>query len=356
MKIGIYDPYLDDCGGGEKYMMTIAQCLSKSHKVSVFWDNVVDFKNVSERFNLDLSKTSLVPNIFSPKTSFLNRLNQSKKYDVIIFLSDGSIPFVSSKLFLHMQRPLLHVKLTLFDKLKVRRVHTFFCNSMYTKAYIDKTYNIKSLILYPPVSVNYKKNKKENMILHVGRFRVVDKAIGVSDFKKQHVMIQAFKEMIDHGLKKWKLVMAVSVKQEDKSEFEYMKKTAGGYPIEFAVNKSNTELWAYYSKAKIYWHASGFGEDLEKKPEAAEHFGISTVEAMGAGVVPVVVNAGGQKEIVTDGENGLLWSTLAELIEVTLILISSQETLRELSENAQKRASDFSLENFEKKLTSIMVK
>ena len=36
MKIGIFDPYLDDLGGGEKYMMKIAQCLGKNHDVSIF--------------------------------------------------------------------------------------------------------------------------------------------------------------------------------------------------------------------------------------------------------------------------------------------------------------------------------
>ena len=53
-----------------------------------------------------------------------------------------------------------------------------------------------------------------------------------------------------------------------------------------------------YKLAKIYWHASGFGEDLETHPEKAEHFGITTVEAMINGLVPIVIDAGGQKEIV----------------------------------------------------------
>ena len=121
-------------------------------------------------------------------------------------------------------------------------------------------------------------------------------------------MINAFKEMVTKGLKDWKFVLAVSVQKKDETEFEVMQKAAKGFPIEFLVNKSNDELWDIYSKAKIYWHASGFGEDLEKNPEYAEHFGISTVEAMGAGAVPVVINAGGQTEIVADGENGFLWN------------------------------------------------
>ena len=99
-------------------------------------------------------------------------------------------------------------------------------------------------------------------------------------------------------------------------------------------------------RAKIYWHASGFGEDVEKHPELAEHFGMSTVEAMGAGVVPVVINTGGQKEIVTDGENGLLWNTLEELLEKTKQVVQDENLRTELSQNAMKRARDFGKERF----------
>src|SRR5258706_3216856 len=103
MRIGIFDPYLDDLGGGEKYMMTIAECLSNNHEVDVFWDNKEDFKALNQRFSLDLSKVNLVPNIFSSKTTIFKKLLETRKYDVIIVLSDGSIPFsLSKRLFLHV--------------------------------------------------------------------------------------------------------------------------------------------------------------------------------------------------------------------------------------------------------------
>ena len=66
MRIGIYDPYLDDIGGGEKYMMTIAQILSKENKVDVFWNNDRDFEVISKRFGIDFTKIKRVDNIFVP--------------------------------------------------------------------------------------------------------------------------------------------------------------------------------------------------------------------------------------------------------------------------------------------------
>lgn len=364
MRIGIYDPYLDDLGGGEKYMMTLAQCLSQNHQVEVFWNNKKDLENLISRFSLDLSKINITPNIFSNNISTLKRFLLSKKYDVIIFLSDGSIPLVSSKLFVHIQQPLEQMQRNSFlDKLKFSRVKVIFCNSEYTKSFINKKFNIKATVLYPPVSLSPKNLKKENIILHVGRFRVKDvrtikngESEGVGDYKKQTVMINAFKQMIDKGLKDWGFVLTVSVQDKDLSEFEDMKKISKGYPIYFLVNKRNNDLWEIYSKAKIYWHASGFGEDLEKHPEFAEHFGISTVEAMGAGVVPVVINAGGQKEIVQDGENGYLWDSIEQLQSKTLDLINNQGMLIKMQEKAKLSAKKFSKDIFCKNINELINK
>lgn len=354
MKLGIYDPYLDDLGGGEKYMMSIAECLSKDNAVSIFWDRKKDLENLRSRFSLDFSHISIARDIFSPSINIIERLAETKKYDAIIFLSDGSIPLVlAKKLFIHIQQPLKMEK-NILAPLKLSRVTRVFCNSYYSKSYIDTQLDIKSMVLYPPVSVKAKKSKKENIILTVGRFRPMDAALGVKDYKKQSVMVEGFEEMIDSGLKAWRFILAVSIREGEEGLFESFRRTADGYPIEFLVNKSNNELWDIYSRAKIYWHASGFGENLEKHPEYAEHFGISTVEAMGVGTVPVVINAGGQKEIVGDGENGFLWNTLSELQEKTLRLIKDKNLWERMSEKAKERAKFFSGDRFCKEVISLI--
>jgi glycosyltransferase involved in cell wall biosynthesis len=354
VKIGIYDPYLDDLGGGEKYMMTIASCLSPNNEVTVFWNNPKDFIAVKDRFGLAIENVNLSENIFAPDFGFVKRLLATKGFDVIILLSDGSIPLsLSKKLLIHVQQPLRQFQNTsLKDTIKLSRVTHFFCNSHYTKDFIDKKFHLKTSIVYPPVSLHPDKVKKENTILHVGRFRV--KNVSVGDYKKQGMMVEVFKEMITKGLKVWKFVIATSFPKEAEKEFLLLKKQAKGFPIEFFVNKSNKELWNLYNKAKIYWHASGFGEDLEKYPEYAEHFGISTVEAMGAGCVPVVINAGGQPEIVTNGENGFLWNTKKELIEKTKQVISNPGLQNTLAKGARERAKDFSEEEFCREITELI--
>lgn len=348
MKIGIYDPYLDDLGGGEKYMMTIAECLAKDHQVCVFWDDQNDLEKIKKRFPLDLKKIKFKKNIFAQKINLRERILETKKYDILIILSDGSIPFVlSKKLFLHLQQPLkLKKKLSLKEKLKLFRVRAFFCNSEYTQSFNQKLLTGKKVkIIYPPVELFCKKISKEKIILHVGRFRV--KSVGIINYKKQDILIEVFKKMVDEGeVKNWKFILAASVHQKEEEQFAQLKKMASGYPIEFMVNKTNSELWDFYNRAKIYWHASGYGEDLKKNPEYAEHFGISTVEAMGAGAVPVVINAGGQKEIVDNGKNGFLWDSLEELRQKTKKLINNEQLREKISAEARLKAKIYNKKNF----------
>ena len=355
MKIGIFDPYLDDLGGGEKYMMSIAECLSLHHEVAVFWDDTSVKERLEERFSLNLKEVKFIKNIFSAKISTFKRIVESSKFDLIIILSDGSVPLLLSRTFLHIQQPLSNVNLKLSDRIKLKKINGIFCNSEYTKKYIDREFKTNSKILYPPIVLKPKNIKKENVILHVGRFRVQVQDESPKDFKKQFLMVEAFSNFMEtYALIDWKLVMCVSVKKEDEEIFKVLKEKAKKYPIEFALNKSNDQLWEYYSKAKIYWHASGFGEDLDKKPELAEHFGISTVEAMGAGVVPVVVNAGGQREIVRNDEDGYLWNSIEELQSQTLNLIRNSNILEKMSKSSIERANYFKSLNFCKTLENIL--
>lgn len=347
MRIGIYDPYLDDGGGGEKYMMTIAMCLSSNHHVTVFGNKREDMDAVAKRFSLNLKNVTFAKNIFSPQVSFLQRAIATSKYDAFIILSDGSIPTVfSRKLFLHIQQPLsIASNLSLKNTLKRMRITNIFYNSQFTFSFNKHFFNsVPQSVIYPPVTIKAKIVTKENIVMHVGRFRT--KNIEIDDYKKQFIMVEAYKKLVDSGVKNWRFVLAASVKPSDEKKFADLQERAKGYPIVFKINKTNDELWELYSKAKIYWHASGYGENLKTHPEYAEHFGISTVEAMGAGAVPVVLNAGGQTEIVTDGENGFLWNSLEELEAKTKELMDNRPLLKRFSEAARKRGNQFSEKRF----------
>ena len=139
MKIGIYDPYLDDLGGGEKYIVTVAKCLSKNHDISIFWDNINDIESLKKRFSLSLNDIKIKPNIFSTHYNFIHRLKISREYDAIVYVSDGSIPFIfPTKLYLHIQQPLPYIQgIRIKDNIKRRHISAIFYNSQFTKKYND---------------------------------------------------------------------------------------------------------------------------------------------------------------------------------------------------------------------------
>ena len=72
-------------------------------------------------------------------------------------------------------------------------------------------------------------------------------------------------------------------------------------PVELKVNIPVSELQEMYRQAGIFWHFCGL---LQTEPALVEHFGMTTVEAMQNGCVPVVFDGGGQREIVEEGRSG----------------------------------------------------
>jgi glycosyltransferase involved in cell wall biosynthesis len=108
-----------------------------------------------------------------------------------------------------------------------------------------------------------------------------------------------------------------------------------------------------YGRAKIFWHAAGYGE-REERPELAEHFGTVTVEAMAAGCVPVVVDKGGQSEIVRHGVDGFLWRTLDELALYTTLLARDEALRARLARAARERAAAFGRKQFVDGFTGLL--
>lgn len=333
LKIGFYNPYFDGLGGGERYTLTLAGHWALSHDVALFWDDPNIVGKSEKRFGLNLGGVRVKPNVFQNGNIF-EKLWESRKYDLIFFLSDGSIPATMAKHnILHFQVPFLSV---LADPWKLRKYDAIVCNSEFTKNELDPQVGTRAMVIYPPVQQipAAKSVKRRKQILSVGRFT------GHFQAKKQEILIDAFRDGYERGVfRGWELVLAGGLLPSDQTYFEKLMRQVADIPVRLLPNITNDELINLYQASAVYWHAAGFGET---NPAHMEHFGITTAEAMSAGVVPVVYGAGGQREIVTDNVNGIIWHTPAELIEKTGALISDRKKYDALVKGAHERAHDFS--------------
>jgi glycosyltransferase involved in cell wall biosynthesis len=158
--------------------------------------------------------------------------------------------------------------------------------------------------------------------------------------------------MCDEGLTGWKLILAGGVEIGVGDYIERLRKLAEGYPIEIIESPDYKTLKDLYGKAKIFWSASGFEIDETKNPEKVEHFGITVVEAMAGGAVPVVYDAGGHKEIVEDDKNGYLWESTGELIRKTQKLVAG--SANSISKIAVESAMKYSYQNFEANVKKLL--
>ena len=388
LKAAIYDPYLDTLGGGERYCLSVAEILLKNkYHVDIFWSGNQDILSIAEkRFNLNLEKINIVPDIFglvpvkidliedtnlktihsrplATQNLFQKLKNIYQKYkilpqyDLVFYLSDGSIPLLFSKNnLLHIQVPFI-LKENYLDKIlnlfKAKFINKVICNSQFTSKFINNFPKDKVNVLYPPVDVEKfsSSDRKENIILSVGRFD------NILNAKKQDVLIEAFKKIYQNNREiNWKLIlMGGSRNSPEKNNYlNHLKKLAASLPIEFIVNPEFDELKQIYSKSKIYWHAAGFGVDEYLHPEETEHFGMTVVEAMDSGLVPLVVAKGGLTEIVTESINGFTWQSIDELVAKTQLLIAAPGELDKLSKVAHSSSQIFSKENFESKFFDLI--
>jgi len=330
MKTAIFNPYWDTLGGGERYTASfISLMLSAGSEVDVVWPHDIS-PAVNSRFSVDISQARFIPKF------------NSSKYDLVFWVSDGSMPLsFARKTIIHFQFPFTKVGGRLPAQFLKSRFYTFVVNSDFTRQRIDKEFAVKSHVIYPPVDTNsFKPGKKSNVIVYVGRFS------DLTQRKGHDVLIDAFRQASPR-LPGWKLVLAGGTSVGTPPEMmESLSRLAAGLSVEILADPSFEKIQKVYSSAKIFWSASGFGADEKRNPTHVEHFGISLVEAMAAGCVPIVSNLGGHKEIVSQGREGFLWDTPAELVDTTVDLAQNPEFLKKLSHEAEVKSKIFDITRF----------
>jgi glycosyltransferase involved in cell wall biosynthesis len=166
-------------------------------------------------------------------------------------------------------------------------------------------------VLFPPIRVQeLRPAPKRRRILTVGRFI----ARGLGHSKKQLELVHAFGDMVRRGgLDGWELHLVGGCEPSQRPYLAEVRRAAEGLPVHVHANAPRQLVEELFATSSVFWVATGLGEDDQQAPWVFEHFGITTVEAMAAGCVPVVIDKAGQREIVRHGTDGYRWTTLDEL-------------------------------------------
>ena len=342
-KVGLYDPYLDTLGGGEKHILSILDIFAEQgYEINIFWDKNFSRK-IKKRFAFRCIDTSkYLPNIFKNNLSPLKTLRTLKTFDYFFYVTDGSYFFSGAKnnfVFCMVPDKKLY-NLNFFNRTKLWN-YKFISNSPYTTKQLTK-WGVNPITIPPYINdklLTNNQNIKERIILSVGRF------FSHLHSKRQDLMIKAFKDLKKKSkeFKDYKLILAGGLMKEDQKYFNDLKKLAGNdLSIIFRTNIELYELYRLYGLSTFYWHFTGYGIDEEKNPELVEHFGIAPLEAMASGCLTFCYSAGGPKELIADGKNGFLFSDVDEIIDK----IMKVDLNKSLKEKIVDNGKQFVKENF----------
>jgi len=339
-------------GGGEKLTLVLAEHLSLVHNVFLFSAEPLDVSSLEQFFDVDLSRVKVIclksPGSLSRVLTKLSGSNVSLHHERQLRAHELDL-FINNSYGSGLRCPATRgIFMCMFPHLATPVSYsTIVAISQYAADWIWKRWDRHSEVLYPPCDDMGPPSSKEKIILHVGRF-IADSVADERHHKRQDLLLETFKGMTDLHEQGWELHFTGSLSADGKSRtfVDTLKRAAAGSPVFFHFNSAREELRNVYRRAAIYWHATGYGVDADEYPSKQEHFGISTVEAMSAGAVPVVYATGGQKEIVTDGVDGYWWADIDRLVNQTRILANDAALRSELGRQAVLSSKRFSRESF----------
>jgi len=224
--------------------------------------------------------------------------------------------------------------------------------SEFTTIWIKRYWGIDAGVLYPPIRVDLLPPRpKQKRIVVVGRFF----SPKYGHCKRQLELVQAFGHMLERGgLEGWRLDVVGGCEPIQEDYLHEVMKAAEGLPVGIHPNAPRSELEEMLETASIFWTATGYGSDEDRKPWAMEHFGMTTVEAMAAGCVPVVIDKAGQREIVRDDVDGFRWTTLPQLESRTRQVMTDEALRTRLGAAAVARAQIFSEDAFAARWHALM--
>ena len=373
MKIGIYREFLENAsglGGAEFIVAALAEAFEEQHDVEVIHNlTPLTPEGIEAFFGIKLQRTRFRFEdgiaLGRPATMHRSRLpwmkcreavnwnsHLSDSYDLFICLTHFLPPFCHARTGLLLvlfpafdrslcwpwkeassdRRPMVSRAVNLATQIWIwkQRFQSYrhrYAISDFTRRWTKRWWDVDCGVLYPPVDIRTRPQPKQPVILSIARFTPV---------KQQLQLVRAFGDLARGGLGTGSITALVVSTRLRTTGATSRKSDARQDRCQSSSSRTQAgrDLESSLGSAQIFWHAMGYDKDSENEPSATEHFGIATVEAMAWGCVPVVINRGGQPEIVRHGVDGFLWDTLEELVHYTRLLMEDDELRSKMSESA----------------------
>jgi alpha-1,2-mannosyltransferase len=214
-------------------------------------------------------------------------------------------------------------------------------NSSWTADKISKFYSInrnKIWVLHPPVEVEYfseaiSNERKENLIVTLSRF---------TPEKRLYEILKAAEI-----LPNYKFLMVGTAGRYSQTVISKMRGIIEKRKLDnvhLMMNIPRPQVRETLGKARFYLH-----------PPFAEHFGISVVEAMAAGCIPIVYRDGGAwSDIVSRVDEELGYNDISEVPSIVKKFENNRDFEERIRSVAMNISQEFSFERFKERLSKYL--
>jgi len=363
MKIVVVHPRMSVMGGGERVAIhSIKEALREGHEVYLATeefdvDSFEDFFGVQGLFeNVRLltyspfrpiiRKAVLYQRLIYHQSQLRKIVSKRRGFDLILNTAEvanqpaARLPAIEycyfPDYFSHLESngrsrlwELYYWPAQVFYHDRVSRVDCLLAVSDFTRQFVRERWGRESTTLYPPCPIDLYSNlhvQKRDLVVTVGRM-APEKRMGL------------FLE-IARRLPSIEFAIIGSKAKEGESYYDGLRASAPSN-VSFIIAPLR-KVCELLGSAKVYVHCA-----------QNEHFGITIVEAMAAGCVPVVNDSGGPREIVSD-DVGYRWKQIDEAVGHVSELIENDDARRQLAKGAVSRAGQFGPEEFEGGLGRIL--
>ena len=214
-------------------------------------------------------------------------------------------------------------------------------NSSWTADKISKFYSInrnKIWVLHPPVEVEYfseaiSNERKENLIVTLSRF---------TPEKRLYEILKAAEI-----LPNYKFLMVGTAGRYSQTVISKMRGIIEKRRLDnvhLMMNIPRPQVRETLGKARFYLH-----------PPFAEHFGISVVEAMAAGCIPIVYRDGGAwSDIVSRVDEELGYNDISEVPSIVKKFENNRDFEERIRSVAMNISQEFSFKRFKERLSKYL--